>query len=342
MSPRTLVLTRDDIAALVTMDRAIGVMAQAFRAYATGAARQPAKLYLDLPEHHGDFRAMPAYLKSPLAAGLKWVNVHERNARRALPTVMGLVILNDPRTGFPYAILDGTTLTSLRTGATGGLAAKLLARRNSRVVGLIGCGEQARTQLAAVMTTHRIAEVYVWGPQLTLTQQFVNRESWIVDRLTTHASRRTIHAPKVTAVATIAACVQPADIIVTTTPSRRPLVHARWLKQGVHINAIGADAPGKRELARDVVEGARVIVDDWVQAAHGGELNVPAREGWFNRRHVAGTLGDIAAGRARGRRMAKERTIFDSTGLAIQDIALAAWIYREAIRRRRGRWVRFF
>ena len=281
---------------------------------------------------------MPAYLQSPLAAGLKWVNVHERNARRRLPTVMGLVILNDPRTGFPLAILDGTMLTSVRTGATGGLAAKLLARRHSRVVGLVGCGEQARTQLAALMTTHRIAEVRVWGLRRTDAKQFIEH----VRRTPSDESRTTNRVPRIFPVSSVAACVRHADIVVTTTPSRRPLVHARWLKPGVHINAIGADAPGKRELARDVLRDARVIVDEWVQASHGGELNVPAREGWLTRRHVAGTLGDVAIGRLRGRRSAAERTVFDSTGLAIQDIALASWMYRAALRRRRGRWVRFF
>lgn len=328
MPRRTLLLTREDLAALVTMDDAIRIMAQAFRTFALGRARQPAKLYLDLPEHHGDFRAMPAYLQSPLAAGLKWVNVHARNARRGLPTVMGLVILNDPRTGFPKAILDGAMLTSVRTGATGGLAARLLARRDSRVVGLVGCGQQAATQLAAICRTRPITTVHVWGPTRSLAHAFIRRT----------------RLPGLTLIQedTIPACVRTADIVVTTTPSRRALVRARWLKSGVHINAIGADAPGKRELARDVLRGARIIVDEWVQASHGGELNVPVREGWLTRQDIAGTLGDVAAGRIRGRSNPNERTVFDSTGLAIQDIALAAWMYQVALRRRLGRWVRFF
>lgn len=313
------------------------IMAQVFRAAALGLARQPPKLYLALPEHHGDFRAMPAYLSRPPAAGIKWVNVHERNVRRGLPTVMGLVLLNDPRTGVPLAVMDGTLLTRLRTGAAGGVAARALAQPTSRIVGLVGCGQQAMTQLSALLMTHRLTEVRVWGQQRAEALAFCRRAS--ADLARSGAPLRAL--PSLRVADTIAECVRQADIVVTTTPSRRALVHRRWLTAGVHINAIGADAPGKRELARDVVQGARIVVDDWVQAAHGGELNVPVREGWLMRRSVAGTLGEVLLGRRPGRRSAQDITIFDSTGLAIQDVALASRAYQVALRRHCGRWIRF-
>jgi len=323
-----LVLTRRDIERLLTMRQAIRVAAQAFRAYTQGEARMPPKLYLDLPEFAGDFRAMPAYLAHPPAAGLKWVNVHARNPRRGLPTVMAVVLLNDPTTGRPLAILDGTSITRFRTGAAGGLAAQWLARRESSVVGLVGCGQQAEVQLAALLVTHRLTTVRVWGLRLAEAKRFVHRASSLVHR-----------GMRLHPVSSITQCVRDADIIVTTTPSRQPLVYAKWLKPGVHINAIGADAPGKRELAWDVLCDARIVVDDWTQAAHGGEINVPVRQGKLTRRHIAATLGEVLIGRHPGRRNPHERTVFDSTGLAIQDIALASWLYRKAQVRHLGQRV---
>jgi len=286
----------------------------------------PAKIYLDLKKYSGDFRAMPAYLQGFDSCILKWVNVHPNNKTKGLPTVMGTIILSDPRTGYPLAIMDGTYATSLRTAAAGAVAAKYCANKDSHRVGLIGCGAQARTQLMALRLLFKINEVKVWGNKPSHSKKFVSQMKTKNEKMTTHQ--------------TVKECVGNCDIIVTTTPSRRPLVKFKWLKPGVHINAIGADAPGKQELDPDILKNAKVIIDHWEQAAHSGEINVPLRKKLISKRDIYADIGEIVIGKKRGRVKKNELTVFDSTGLAIQDVAIATLIYRTAIRRKKGRRVK--
>ena len=326
--PHTLLVTQTDIERLVTMKTAMRVTAQAFRAMARGHTLMPAKVYLTLPDG-SDFRAMPAALFRPTACGMKWVNVHLRNRTKGLPTVMATIILNDPATGFPTAIMDGMLLTRLRTGAAGGVAAKALARPHSRVVGLVGCGAQAMFQLQALLESFRLTEARVWGALPGEAGRFARRAA------------RTLRLPCVP-VKTVRACVEDADLIVTITPSRRPLVMREWVKPGAHINAMGADAPGKQELDPAILRAATVVVDDLPQAIHGGEMNVPVAQGQYDQKRIQGTLGGVLVGRVRGRSSSTEITVFDSTGLAIHDVALAAEVLRLARQAGRGRKIRLF
>jgi len=142
-----------------------------------------------------------------------------------------------------------------------------------------------------------------------------------------------------TAAASVQECVAGADIIVTTTPSRKPLVRSSWVKDGAHLNAIGADAPGKEELDPTILKRARVVVDDLEQASHSGEINVPIAKGLFKLKDIYATLGEIIAGKKKGRTSPREVTVFDSTGLAIQDTAIASFIYKAALKKKLGRWI---
>ena len=162
MTPQTRILTQRDIPRLADVPTAIRVVREAFKAMARGETVMPSKIYLPLP-HQSDFRAMPAFLKRPPACGVKWVNVHPQNPARGLPTVMAVVIINDPATGAPLAIMDGLHITKLRTAAAGAVAAQTLARRESRVVGLIGCGARADAQLFALAEACRLRRVQIWG-----------------------------------------------------------------------------------------------------------------------------------------------------------------------------------
>ena len=252
-----LLLTQRDVARLVDMRTAIRVTREAFIAMARGETVMPPKLYLPLP-HDSDFRAMPAYLKRPPACGIKWVNVHPHNRARGLPTVMAVIIMNDPATGAPLAVMDGLLVTKLRTAASAAVAAQALARRNSRVVGLIGCGAQADAQLLALAQVRSLSQVHVWGRTPSEAQRFCAR------------MRRRLPRVSFAPCATVQRCVQDADLVVTLTPSRRPLVRRAWLNAGVHINAIGADAPGKQELDPQILRDALVVVDERTQAIHGG------------------------------------------------------------------------
>ncbi len=325
----TLILTQRDVARLIDMQTAIRVTREAFKAMARGQTVMPPKVYLPLP-HQSDFRAMPAYVAHPTACGVKWVNVHPRNRTVGLPTVMAVIIINDPATGFPLAIMDGLLVTKLRTAAAAAVAAQTLARPTSQVVGLVGCGAQADIQLFALAELFALRRVDVWGRAAGEAEQFCRR------------MRRRLRGVVMTPCASVKRCVSEADLIVTITPSRRPLVQRAWLKPGAHINAIGADAPGKQELDWCILRDATVVVDDREQAIHGGEINVAVTKRQFNPHRIHATLGEVLLGRKRSRRSQEEMTVFDSTGLAIHDVALGAEIIRQARRRHVGRRVAFF
>jgi len=274
-----------------------------FAAFAKGETEMPPKVYVTLPG--GDFRTMPAYVPALGLAGVKIVNVHPGNPARGLETVMALIVLIDPPTGMPYAILNATALTDLRTGAAGAVAARHLCRRQDGVeLGLVGAGRQAETQLEATAAWLGIDRVRVWSRRAATAEAFARKFSRFDVRV--ESLERT------------ADC----DLLVTTTPSRAPLVMDAWIRDGTHINAIGADAPGKQELDPAILLRASVYVDDPRQAAHSGEINVPITAGQYSIDRIAGTLGDVVLGRV-ARRSGDEVTVFDSTGLAVQDLAIA-------------------
>ncbi len=289
----------------------------------------PPKIYLPLPSGD-DFRAMPAYLKHPSACGVKWVNVHAGNPRRGLPSVMAVIIMSDPATGVPLAVMDGLLITKLRTAAAAAVAAQALARPDSCVVGLVGCGAQADAQLLALAQVFRLSHAKVWGFRLGEAEQFCRMV------------RRLLPGVRFQSCATIESTVRDTDILVTLTPSRRPLVKREWLAPGVHINAVGADAPGKQELDPGILPQALVVVDDREQAVHAGEINVPISRGLFAPRKIHATLGEVLIGRRPGRRSARQWTVFDSTGLATHDMALGFQVVQRARRRGLGHRVSLF
>lgn len=327
MKHRTLLLTRQDIQKVFGMKDAIRVAERTFRSFANSKTQMPEKSYLYLPEYKGDFRSMPAYVEDQSAVGVKWVNVHTNNFKQKLPTVMAMIILGDPKTGFPLVVMDGTYITNLRTGAAGAVAAKYLARKNSSVVALIGTGNQARTQLEGLRQVFKIKEIRVWSADVKSEFHFVSEFE---------------KKFKMVRAGSVKDCVQSADIIVTTTPSRKALVQLAWIKKGAHINAIGADAKGKIELEPKILQHSKVVIDDWTQASHSGEINVAVSKGIIKKQDIHGSLGDIVIKKKKGRANNSEITVFDSTGLSIQDIACAQFIYRMALRQKIGESKIFF
>ena len=317
----TLILTQGDVASIVTMDAAVGAVEQAFAAHGRGEALMPPKVYLSLEKHGGDFRAMPSYLDG--AAGVKWVNAHPHNpARHRRPTVMALYLLSDPETALPLAVMDGTLLTAIRTGAAAAVASKHLARKTPKTIGFIGAGVQARWLFQA----HRV----VFGDSFTVVAADLDPAA--ADRFAHEVSGRRGSLEEA------AGC----DIVCTATPSRTPVVRRAWLARGAHVNAMGADAPGKQELESRILLDAKVVIDDAHQATESGEINVPLHDGTMKRDHIYATLGEIVAGKRPGRENDEELTVFDSTGLAIQDLALARVIYAAAKARGLGKEVDFF
>lgn len=307
MTMETLLLDREQVLSCLSFEDAVSVIEEAFAAFGRGEAAMPAKVYLDIPEVGGDFRAMPA--RCGKYAGIKWVASHPENPTvRGLPQIIAVFILNDPLTALPLAIMDGTALTERRTGAAAAIASKYLASA-SKKLGFLGCGIQAQ----AILNAHRV----VFGEDLEILA--ADRDEAAAARFAERNGGRVVSIEEIGKV----------DILNTTTPSRTPLIEADQLLPHTHINAIGADAPGKRELDASVLDGLRIVVDDVHQASHSGEINVPLTEGILEPSAILGNLGQIVAGLVDGRR-GEGRSLFDSTGLAIQDVVAAAKAYENA------------
>ncbi len=320
----TLILEEKDIKDLLSMENTIRVVEAAFREKGFKRSQMPPKIYLFYNKYDGDLRIMSSYLEKLDISGVKTVSVHPKNAEKySLPTVLATIILIDPKTGAPQAIMDGTWITSMRTGAASGVATKYLAREDASIVGLIGSGVQARTQLLALSKVRKIKKVNVWTKTRAHGQKFVEEMKVKLQR-------------PIKLMNTVEDTVKEADIIVTATPSREPILMNGWIKPGVHINAIGADAPGKEELDPAILKRAKVIVDDTIQAIHSGEINVPISKGIITEKDIYCELGEVVAGKKKGRTSDDEITVFCATGLSIEDIVTANLVYRKANKIKRG------
>lgn len=315
---RLLLLTDSDVSRLVGTSESIDVVEAAFAAFGKGLAQMPPKVYLDFPQQRGDLRAMPAAVGDTYA-GVKLINSHELNPSRGLPSVIGTYVLFSQETGIPLCLMAATALTALRTGAASGVASRYLARPESSTLGLIGAGAQAGYQFRAVGGELPITDVIVWAPE----NDSERRDAFLAAISAEHPSVH-FRAGSIEEAA-------GADVVCTLTPARAPLFPATAVRPGAHINAVGADGPGKQELDPSILKSARVIVDEMHQAVHGGEVNVAISNGLFSEAEIAGTLPDVVNGSAGGRTSQSEITIFDSTGLAIQDIAVAILAYTRAV-----------
>jgi len=285
------------VEAAVSPARAVEAVREAFVAYARGEWTMPPKVYV--PAYPaGDFRAMPA-----LGAGhalLKWVTSFPGNPARGLPTVSGLVLLSEASYGSLRAALDAGAVTALRTGAAAVLAAETLGRPNAETAAVIGAGVNGKATAKTILSRGRSVML------------------WDVDELRARAVADELGAE----VASSRQEALAADWLVTVTPGHEILLHEGSLQPGQHVSLMGADGPGKAEIAVDELARARVFCDDWEQASHNGELVHAVEAGKISRKEVT-QLGDVLADTAPGRQSPDDITIFDSTGLAIQDLAIA-------------------
>lgn len=315
---KLLLLTDSDVSQLVDTSEAVDVVESAFADFGKGLAQMPPKVYLDFPQYCGDLRAMPAAIGERFA-GVKLINSHGLNPQKGLPSVVGTYVLYSQETGIPLCLMAATVLTALRTGAASGVAARYLARPESTTLGLIGAGAQAAYQFRAVAGQLPITDVIVWAPE----NDAARRDAVIESMAPAHPSIG-FRAGSIEEAAS-------ADVLCTLTPARSPLFPAGAVRPGAHINAVGADGPGKQELDPAIFRTARVIVDEMYQATHGGEVNVAISQGQLLESEIAGTLSGVINGTAEGRTSGDQITIFDSTGLAIQDIAVAIVAYERAL-----------
>ncbi|HVD26415.1 MAG TPA: ornithine cyclodeaminase family protein [Gaiellaceae bacterium] len=291
-----------DVEAAVSPERAVEVVREAFVAYSRGEWMMPSKVYV--PAYPaGDFRAMPA-----LGGGyalLKWVTSFPGNPELGLPTVTGLVLVSDASNGMPVAVLDAGAVTALRTGAAAVLAAETLGRREAERAAVIGAGVNGRAAARTFLARGR--GVSIWDVDAA-------RAEAVASELGAEAAPSREEA-------------LAAKVVATVTPGHEVLYSAGSLQPGQHVSLMGADGPGKSEIAPEELARVRVFADDWEQASHNGELVHAVEAGVLSRNQVT-QLGDVLTGAAPGRRSSDEITVFDSTGLAIQDLAIGIEVVR--------------
>lgn len=312
MERKIRVLNRREVEQTLSMSDVLGLVEKAFEQKGLEHVQMPPKPYLFFPKFRGDLRVMPAYLEELDEAGVKLVNVHPDNpSRYNLPTILATIVLFDPKTGAPISLMDGTWITAMRTAAASGIATKHLARKDARVLGIIGAGYQVPFQLEALNEVMIIESVKIFSRTKKKAEDLA-------------AMTRAKFGMDARSVLTAEDAVRGSDVVVTVTPVMTPVVKSEWITEGMHINAVGADAPGKEELEAEILNRAKIVIDDWEQASHSGEINVPLSKGTITRASIYAEIGEIVTGSKPGRVSEDEITVFDSTGLAIHDV-ITAW-----------------
>jgi ornithine cyclodeaminase len=315
------ILSGADVRRAVDMATGIDAVQYAFVQLSDGQAEVPLRTSLHVPPQEGVTLFMPAYLSQSGALGAKIVSVFPQNPNRGLPTLHALVVVVDARTGQPAAIMDGTYLTALRTGAASGVATRLLARAGARVAAVCGAGVQGRTQLEAVCTVRAIEKVWVYDQHPETAAVFVEE-----------MRQRGAPIPADIRVATASAdAIREADVICCATTSATPVFDDADLPEGVHINGVGSYTPAMQEVPGETVARAKVVVDSRsASLAEAGDLVIPIEQGLITADDIHGEIGEVAAGRIAGRASEEEITFFKSVGVAVQDVAVAQLILRRA------------
>jgi ornithine cyclodeaminase/alanine dehydrogenase-like protein (mu-crystallin family) len=315
-----LYLSAAHVRRALPMADAIAAMREAFAQLSRGQVTLPARERLETPDGHGVALVMPCYSTALRMFSLKTITVFPDNPRRGLPTIQSLVILTDGTTGTHVAVVDGASLTAVRTGAASGLATDLLARADASVVAVFGAGVQARTQLEAVCCVRKIHRAYVY-----------DAAPLAADRFCAEMTRR-LGRP-VQRAASPAEALKDADVVCTATTASDPIFEDSDIRRGTHINAIGSYLPHVSEIPPATVCRARIVVDHLASALEeAGDLLQPLRQGMIGQSHFATELGDVVLGRSPGRGHADQITLFKSVGVAIQDLCAAAKVLENARR----------
>jgi ornithine cyclodeaminase/alanine dehydrogenase-like protein (mu-crystallin family) len=316
--PATLILRGSDVAALMEAADFLEAVEAGFRAYANGEAFVPMPMHIPVAE--GGFHAKGALVTLDRSyAGVKLNGNFPGNPERnGLPTIQGVMLLCDATDGSPLAIIDSIEITLRRTAAASALAARYLARAESTVIAICGCGQQGRAQLAAFVDVFALRGAKAWDIDAERARDFARE-------------MRSALGIEVTPVMDIRAATLDSDIVVTATSAQTPFLGSACVAPGTFVAAVGADSAQKSELIPELLASAKVVVDVAAQCAVMGDLHHAIEAGLIKAEEVHAELGDLVVGRRSGRTNANEITVFDSTGVAIQDVASAAWIYQRAI-----------
>jgi ornithine cyclodeaminase/alanine dehydrogenase len=314
-------LSDRDVERILSMEECIDVVEEAFRNLGLGNAVMPLRTIIPIEEFNGVVLIMPSYIKGLNALATKIVAFYPDNARFKLPVVNAYVIVNNPKTGVVEAVIEANHLTAMRTGAVSGVATKYLAREDAKVLAIIGCGVQARTQLWAVATVRSIEKVNVYDVDEDRREEFARemRRRFQIEVIPTRSAEE---------------AVREADIVVTATTSSSPVISYEWIKPGTHINAIGAFRPDMREIDSKTILNAKVVVDLREAALkEAGDIIIPIQEGLISINHIYAELSDIVLKKKPGRTSNSEITVFKSVGLAIQDSSVANHILNKIMKK---------
>jgi alanine dehydrogenase len=307
------------------MDDALEAVERAFKEHGQGTTDMPVRSGITLSNANGITLFMPAYIEGMGAIGIKVVSVYPDNpSKYSMPTILGVVLLTDPKNGELLAIMDGTYLTAIRTGAAGGIATKYLARKDAEEVGVIGTGVQGRTQLIATTKVRRVRRVKAYDVARDRCELFCNEMS-------------TELGIQISAADSAERAVKDSDIVITCTTSKTPILKGDWLNEGSHVNAIGSHTPESRELDTTAIQRAKIIVDSREAALkEAGDLIIPISQGFIKPTQIYAELGEIVTAKKPGRTNEAEVTLFKSLGLAIQDVSTASKAFELAMSRGLG------
>jgi alanine dehydrogenase len=314
-----LILSAADVRQVLDMSSAIEAVRDAHVAHAMGRVVMPIRLSMAWDDRPSEMEAMPAFLGSAPAFGVKLITYVGTNTARGLPAISAVIVLFDPDDGHPVAVMDGAVVTATRTAAASALATRLLAREDARTLAIAGAGVQGRTHLRAMLLVRPLDTVRVVDADPGRAQAFVREAK---------AEQPSL---RIAVAASVRQAVDGADVVVTATTSPTPILEWEWIAPGTHVNAIGSHAPGVRELATGVVTNARIVVDSRESALkEAGDFLIPIRDGALTAEQIDTELGAVAAGLAAGRRSPDEVTLYKSCGIALQDVATAKLVLDRA------------
>jgi len=328
---QTLLLTKEEVDKLICMKDVIAAVEEAYRAFNSGQVVQPDYMSIHLPAPRGeiDFKAGYHQVGEMISMKVSSGGFADNPAGHGLPSGMGTILLFDAKSGALICVMDGSLITGLRTGASGAVSVKALARKDARTITSIGTGNQARMQIQAIREVMQIEAIHAWDSSpASLAGYKADIE-------------RAFGIPVVTAQSKQEA-VEHADILITTTRGTGSLVQAAWVKPGTHIVAIGTDQRGKQEFEPEIFRNARIVNDSIAQCTDKGETWHALDKNIIAKEDIHAEIGEILLGKKPGRESDEDITLFDSTGMAIQDNTTAGRIYRTAIERRVGTFFSFF
>jgi ornithine cyclodeaminase/alanine dehydrogenase len=328
---KTRLINKEEVRQLLNMKDVIAAVEEAYKAFNSDQVVQPGYVSIHLPSPRGEIDFKAGYYKLDEVISMKASSGGFINNPKDfnLPTGMGVILLFDAKTCALVCIMDGSLITGFRTGAAGAVSVKALARKNAQKITSIGTGNQARNQIRAIHEIMKIGEIHGWDSNPdALTKYKIDIESEFGIPVIMANSKRE--------------AVEQADILITTTRGKGSLVEASWVKAGTHIVAIGTDQQGKQELDPELFRNAKIVNDSIEQCIEKGETWHPLNKKIITKDEIYGEIGEILLGKKPGRENDEEVTIFDSTGMAIQDVTTAFKIYQNAKENNVGSFFEFF